>query len=136
MPNHVTNKLVITGPKKDLDAFKATMNRPNEHGEVCEFNFHQTVPQPTNIIKGDIAFGDSRPNWLNWNIPNWGTKWNCYDVENVIFTSRSIKITFLTAWSAPDKWLEKVSDQFPNLTFRNTWKDEGGPKGVDLYPAH
>lgn len=61
-------------------------------------------------------------NWYNWNIENWGTKWNAYNqpdnrnTDNIIF--------FQTAWNCPNKVIERLSKMFPDVEFEIAWADE------------
>lgn len=131
MPNWCGCSLKITGPKKALDAFKATLNTPNSHGEKVPFAFHQTVPFPANGFQGDLSDKDRAecaakgiPNWYDWNTANWGTKWDASDPD-VEINPKSIKITFQTAWSPPLEWLEKASKAHPELTFEMGYSEYG-----------
>ena len=134
MPNHVTNRLCITGPWPDRDAFQATLKKDGYHGpSEGKFSFHQTVPMPADISRGNIGFNEMEKNpknWYNWSCNNWGTKWDCYDVQDAEIGDKSIKLEFQTAWSPPDAWMVSVSKAFPTLKFCNKWKDEGGPSGT------
>jgi hypothetical protein len=133
MPNHCTNHLCITGPKKDRDAFMATLKNKgyctdHEEGTFC---FHQTVPMPESVFRGDLgskeeALYPGEKNWYGWAIANWGTKWSNYETSPVETTSRSINVEFMTAWSPPDKWLANVSEKFQGLKFSLTYEVEGG----------
>jgi hypothetical protein len=137
VPNHVANRLCITGPKKDRDAFLATLNKPG-YGDrpAGEFCFHQIVPMPSIVRRDNMSFDEMQKNpnnWYNWSIANWGTKWSNYDTSSPEIGSKSIKIRFLTAWSPPDVWMETASKAFPTLKFCNKWKDEGGPSGTHTF---
>lgn len=123
MPNWCENSLTIRGPKKALDAFKETLNTVDAHGEKTEFSFHQTVPQPDNILKGNISMeamaegqAKGQDNWYNWNITNWGTKWDASDPD-VVVDDKKVTITFQTAWAPPKEWMASASKKFPELTF-------------------
>ena len=56
-------------------------------------------------------------NWYNWNINNWGTKWNAdvYHIESNLLTEPNssevtIKVCFSTAWSPPTNWFNSLCD--------------------------
>lgn len=57
--------------------------------------------------------------WYDWNIAMWGTKWNAYDFERPSETT----VLFETAWSAPHKVIERLSEQAKEQ-FRHEWADE------------
>lgn len=58
--------------------------------------------------------------WYDWNIANWGTKWNAYETKRVSETV----VTFETAWSAPVKVIVALSDRYPIEDIRLRWADE------------
>jgi hypothetical protein len=139
MPNHVTNRLCITGPKKDRDAFLATLNKPG-YGDrkVGEFCFHQIVPMPSTVRRGNMSFDEMQKdpnNWYDWSIANWGTKWPNYKTSPPEIGSKSIKLVFQTAWNPPREWMYTASKAFPTLKFCNHYAIEGNGKGVSTMRA-
>lgn len=74
------------------------------------------------------------PNWYDWSVANWGTKWNAYDVRDIedLETEsgqKTLRYRFDTAWSPPGNWLEATSSLFPSLEFTDCWRSEGGGSG-------
>ena len=63
-------------------------------------------------------------NWYNWQIANWGTKWDI-DTDNLQEEETSLFYVFETAYSPPVAWLEKVCEMFPKLEFTLNY-EEGG----------
>jgi len=66
-------------------------------------------------------------NWYDWNVKNWGTKWDCdssecgYDVhEDIHFV-----VNFNSAWSPPIGWLDNVIKLFPDLNFKLVFMETG-----------
>jgi hypothetical protein len=57
-------------------------------------DFEKILPMPPEL-KGTEAPAD-KPNWYDWCVENWGTKWNSYD-GNVTEDG----ISFNTAWAPP-----------------------------------
>ena len=64
--------------------------------------------------------------WYSWKNQFWGTKWGCYDVEDLEDNGDTITYRYQTAWSPAEGWLTHTSGLFPKLTFTNAAKDEGG----------
>jgi hypothetical protein len=117
MPNWCCNKVIVTGPKKALDAFKATLN------EVIEFSFKQTVPTPANYFSGNLGSEEKKMceekglvDWYSWNSANWGTKWDACEV-NLTTKPKSVEVGFDTAWAPPLAWLAGASKAHPKLKF-------------------
>jgi hypothetical protein len=123
MPNWCSNGLIVKGPKKDLDAFKATLNTKDDDGSEVPFSFAQTVPPPANLFRGNL--GDKEraeceakgiPTWYEWQSTNWGTKWDACEAR-VKSTKLRVNIWFDTAWAPPLAWLKSCAAKFPNLDF-------------------
>lgn len=62
--------------------------------------------------------------WYGWRIDNWGTKWDASESDWSL-DDTGMTIYFDTAWSPPIGWLENVSAQFPELTFKMLFQEEG-----------
>ncbi|OGO93618.1 MAG: hypothetical protein A2Y17_00735 [Clostridiales bacterium GWF2_38_85] len=55
----------------------------------------------------------------------WHTKWNSYWHDDTIdYEEGSSVIRFLTAWSAPDTIVKRLSEMFPDAEFEHRWNDE------------
>lgn len=59
-------------------------------------------------------------NWYDWQRNEWGTKWNAYGQK----LRENGDIKFETAWSTPARLIQKLSNQYPNATFRVRYADE------------
>ena len=93
-------------------------------------DFDKVIPTPDNIYQGILGAEEMKKygsnNWYDWNIANWGTKWNSYgydDAEENNLAGENI-ITFNTAWSAPHPVVEKLSKMFPDVNIVHKWADE------------
>jgi hypothetical protein len=69
-------------------------------------------------------------NWYDWQLHNWGTKWNAYDQ---VFNEASNTITFDTAWSTPQEAMIHLSKKYPTLTFKVEFADEDLGHNVGKY---
>jgi len=162
MPNWVFNGLTIEGNPDSVKALMEQMNQPFKMvHDSWNMETHQqekklvTYPNPIfafwNIVKptdmeaymaqpakwegGPISFeGDD---WYNWNIRNWGTKWdvavhaddkypdtNMEEAENG--ENYVVHYNFNTAWSRPLPALENLSAQYPTLLFTLSYEEETG----------
>lgn len=63
--------------------------------------------------------------WYDWNVANWGTKWNSYSLVVEQESADRIELTFQTAWSTPEPVLEKLAAANPQLAFTVDAFDEG-----------
>lgn len=62
-----------------------------------------------------------RSNWYDWNLHNWGTKW---DAKESFYNQEDKILQFETAWSCPDPILLEMFKQFPDLHFEGSYADE------------
>lgn len=68
------------------------------------------------------------PNWYEWNIANWGTKWGAYQYKERARVPGSFVFEFQTAWAFPVPIFEKLASMYPTLVFSVVAIDEGGPE--------
>lgn len=57
--------------------------------------------------------------WYSWACDNWNTKWNAYDVEELVDG-----VVFLTAWDAPFPVIKALSEMFPDVRITHYFADE------------
>ena len=130
MPNWCYNKLTITGPEADVQAFKARAVGHSPWKEREEdpdaLNFHSLVPVPDEVLQaGYEAAG------LDWERENWGCKWGADEPQILDEGGNRIIYEFCTAWSPPIEFLQKVAVQWPALVFVLVYEEPGmGFKGL------
>ena len=77
--------------------------------------------------------------WYNWNVRNWGTKWNCGEVWNDREDSGSVvegttSYNFDTAWSPAEPIAAALAEQFPSLEIAHRYCEGGmGFAGEVIY---
>lgn len=141
MPNHVNNEVVI----KDKEACAAIKKLLK--GKAYDIDFNKVIPMPLDIeATTEIDFADKGetkdscgvplsvaaaltvkygyPNWYEWSLANWGTKWNAYDIYDCDGTDDCIP-QFNTAWSPPVPVYLELSRRFPKATIKVYCDDEG-----------
>ena len=115
MANECSNFLKATGEKAVLEEFHSRMTSVDDKG--FSFPFRNFVPIPAELESQENF------NWRSWCVEHWGTKWDPrYLGEFAQQEARVAKgalflyeYSFLTAWSPPEKWLEKASEQSPGV---------------------
>src|ERR1019366_6470474 len=116
MPNWCSNNLTITGPKADVEAFKAKAvgHSPWEEpkGEPDALNFHSLVPVPEEVLIAGYEAGG-----YDWERANWGCKWGASDPGILNEWTGHVEYEFHTAWSPPIEFLQPVAVQWPSLVF-------------------
>lgn len=63
--------------------------------------------------------------WYDWANDNWGTKWNACDA-NIEDQEDGLEVFFQTAWGFPERIINLMVAQFPELEFAGTADEEGG----------
>jgi hypothetical protein len=164
MPNWVYNGLTIEGSPDSVKKLMEQMNTPfvrvhdNWSTETQQMQKQQvTYPNPVfafwNIVKPtnmeaydgpqpkteDFATAMTFPSdhWYDWNVRNWGTKWDVavsstdtnpdtYMEETVNGENHVIYYNFETAWSRPMSALLNLSNQYPDLLFTLSYEEETG----------
>jgi hypothetical protein len=102
MPNWVYNHVVITGPKATL-----------EHFYRERLSFQKLHPRPTELDD----------HWYEWNVANWGTKWEPEESCPLLLEDRLV-ITLETAWTPPTEFLCHLSEFYEGVKVTNKFIDE------------
>lgn len=129
MPNWVYNSLSIEG--EEAQAIKEKLVKVTEQG-VFPLSFMNIIA-PTDIERYEKVVGSLDPenrvhpdNWYNWNIRNWGTKWDAGSPAIVEDTPEKVRYTFETAWSAPYEAIRALASPYPITVFTLEWEEEQG----------
>lgn len=149
MPNHVFNTMTVTGSPEEIQRFRDTakstyINQFYDWSETSnervlvtnevtsEFSFRGFVPTPTENYEDYFdENGKLVQNWWRWNVDNWGTKWDAYDVYIDEGTEPTrFSVSFTTAWSQPDPVFRAMFTQFPELSFSVRYEEEQGWGGT------
>lgn len=170
MPNWVYNGLTIEGNPDEVNKLVKQMNQPFKMvHDSWNMETHQqekklvTYPNPVfafwNIIKptdmdaymaqpekwegGPITFEGN--DWYNWNIRNWGTKWDVAVSANEEHPDTYMEgptangdnlvvyYNFNTAWGVAEQALTNLSSQYPTLLFTLSYEEETGWGGEHEY---
>jgi hypothetical protein len=87
MPNWCHTTLNVEGSKEQIKEFSALVSRAIENNNsLC----NAIIPRPA----------AEEDNWYNWNITNWGSKWDVTDMFVEYEDDININLTFATAWNA------------------------------------
>lgn len=86
---------------------------------------------------GKIALENKKkygyPTWYEWNIANWGTKWDTCDCETPEMDNDTIILDFQTAWSTPFEVFQNLSKQYPNIIIDVEYADEDLGSNCGVY---
>jgi hypothetical protein len=73
----------------------------------------------------------SSDGWYDWNIREWGTKWDACDVDLNDDSETSLGYSFNTAWSIPEPVFVAMVQKFPTLDFE-FWSEEEQGWGAEF----
>ena len=137
MPNWCNNNFAITGSTESIQDLW-------ESAQAAQGLLQAIMPMPKEL-EGTTSPGDS-PNWYNWRVDNWGTKWDV-DLDGLEFTDNgdgtaSISGWFDSAWAPPIGAYEQLADDFdscviecsyyePGMDFAGFWSSEAGDEYID-----
>lgn len=115
MPNWSYNTIDITGPERVVTAWFNNVQsaRGSDVGLLGVF----VTPE----------YDADGKNWYMAHINAWDTKWDVppHDVQVTVEENGHIKLEFTTAWSPPIAWMRTMSVDWPSLTFRMYFEEEG-----------
>lgn len=90
----------------------------------------RTDISPEEFALGKQAFQNEQKygatDWYHWCVNNWGTKWNSYGYDGYDNSDapETHTLSFNTAWSAPHRVLEALTQKYPDIEFTHEWADE------------
>ena len=79
----------------------------------------------------EVPDGPISNHWYDWNVRNWGTKWDAGDVSSERHADDHLTYNFSTAWSPPVEAITTLSKQHPTVSFTLESEEEQG-WGVEL----
>ena len=155
MPNWVYNGLEVSGSKEDILAFREKAGReitlnwasgvevrkedlsfhnfitPTDE-ELPFYLGHETKPEdepnPDATTEERLAksmlFAGS--NWYDWNVRNWGVKWDAGEPTLNNSTDTYLQYSFQTAWGIPEPVFRAMIEQHPTLDFDFEGEEEQG----------
>ena len=137
MPNWCNNTITIKGSTDSIRELWETAQTA-DNGQFGLLNAIMPMPEE---LKDTVADGSEGPNWYNWRVANWGTKWEIDDtglefVDHGDGTA-SIQGWFDSAWAPPIGVYEQFAQDFdscyleafyhePGMCFVGCWDSEGG----------
>lgn len=139
MPNHCTNRLIVTGNSERVNRLKLAVSG----GEKQPFSFERILPIPfelhchpsPNKHKKRFQAKYGAKSWYDWAIENWDTKWDAYSFVPWNTEPNKIpskwagevidRIGFDTAWGAPKSVITKLAEYFPELRIELQYAETG-----------
>jgi len=151
MPNWVSNQINITGPKEELDRLQKQAATPYQTKSSVltedgfewvdaenqeELSFWNFVSPDESILEEyfgpeanktlEQALRHETNHWYDWNVRNWGVKWDASYVGVTQVSDTEIAYTFETPWDAVVPVFLKMVEEYPALDFEYRYLEEQG----------
>jgi len=143
MPNWVYTYVTVDGPETSINRFKDHASAEGEittsdgkthttEGAFSFWNFKAPPPHKyeeyfeTNGWSNGQQTGQGEWNWYQWNVENWGTKWDACNAELTDSSDTHLSYRFETAWSPANTAFKAIVKQYPDLTFEFNCEEEQG----------
>ena len=137
MPNYVMHNVTIKGSVETISKVTNQIinTKDNNGDEAVRMKIKEqyaTYPDGENRLKECIRLAKialdnikkyGHKNWYDWNLANWGTKWDVCN-PSVQTTNNEITLKFETAWSTPELIFKKLAEQYPDLMIDIDYADE------------
>jgi|TARA_R110000787_G_scaffold150692_5_gene264617 hypothetical protein len=132
MPNWTRNIMHVDGDVKEVKKFLKHMGK--------QMDFQKVLPMPEDCFTDNLGDKERKmcedqgiPNWYDWSIENWGTKWNANNVEGDVEVDKygkkaqflHLTYRFETAWDTPREVIRALFKQWPELEFDGGYIHEG-----------
>jgi hypothetical protein len=119
MPNWCTNEVDITGDEATIKQISEIV-KANPQGI---FQMNDFIPMPEELR--ETTAPQDKPNWYDWAIANWGTKWDLGEEARVSFGSSSIGIGYDTAWGPNCEFWTAFSEKYSTVQIEHRYYEEG-----------
>jgi len=124
MPNWCSNRVHISGSKDDVTSF-IYLVRGGSEDDI--FSFQAILPCPEELHQHTASQFDTEigkeliekygaSDWYQWQVNNWGTKWDASGSYLDYCDEESACWYFETAWSPPEGIYNELSRRFPDLS--------------------
>ena len=122
MPNWCNNSITISGPTETIKQLW------EDAGSGEDFGLLQAMAPMPAELEGTTSPSEG-PNWYNWRVNNWGTKWDISDegLELIENEDGTAEITgwFDSAWAPPIGAYEKFCDDMDNCSLEASYYEPG-----------
>ena len=141
MPNWCNNNIEISGP---TDTIKQLWE--DAHDQEDGFGLLNAMHPMPKDLNDTVADGSPMPNWYNWRVDNWGTKWDVSD-EGLEFIDNKDGTAVITGWFdsawAPPIGAYQIFDEMmdncyitasyhePGMDFAGFYESEGGEEYLE-----
>lgn len=109
----------VNAPKLIADFNKETGKSVTTLQEIVEANHHWFSSTAKAGIQNRLALASTGfSTWHEWNVKNWGVKWDASDFKiKELPDFNTVIYSFNTPWDTPESFVKTLSTLYPNATF-------------------
>ena len=152
MPNWCNNRVNLSdnGNTEQFDRLVKILDGPNPFNEIFPSPDWNNIPNEDGELpvrkefknpNGEVSFvtmefpksGKNDDRWYDWNIQNWGTKWDMCDKHTAEIDEGWAEFGFMTAWSPAYGIFDKIKEDFPDVGI-SWFYDEPGMEVAGYLP--
>jgi Ferredoxin-like domain in Api92-like protein len=121
MPNWCNNYLVIEGNPKELNKLmkkvEVTQSEATDNTNAQVFSCQKVIPRPES----------ENASWYEWNIANWGSKWDLSDPVRIDsdWENGLLRYSFDSAWSPITPVIQALAKEHKKLSFTYQYWEGG-----------
>ena len=131
MPNWCENYMVVTGSPKILKDFAEKAKVIDKKDYNTDLSLANFMPMPKELEGSTAPCKDDKElkkkygasNWYDWNIMNWGCKWDIS--AEVMVEKNKLSYTFMSPWAPPELGIRNISKLYPELKFVLKYEEPG-----------
>jgi len=115
--------------ERDKKAFEQIVKADPDLVEIDKADRTSTPFDSNEALVQILQERKTSDDWYNWNVRNWGTKWEITDKASVFYeipTDTGLEICYHleSAWSPPAEALDHLARQYPDITINLSSIDE------------
>lgn len=133
MPNYITNVVTFQQNEKYINQSLSFEEQVLLFKDEINTKLLPKIINKENHFDFEILIPTDPDNWYQFNIDNWGCKWNAgstkflpegVSLEEYIQDNLCNTFTFETAWSTPFEYFKTLSKHFPQFDIHVLFADE------------
>lgn len=141
MPNWCRNTVSILGSNENVREVVEFLRSEETH-----FSLENILPTPPETLERKTE-GKVMPDWYDWRVENWGTKWetdapepetdyNPPEAEEDDIGYAKAKYSFDTAWAPPEEAINTLAKRFPKVAIHLAYDEPGMDFGGVTFWLH
>jgi len=134
MPNWVENTITISAEESILRDVRARLEKNLDEGFFWQIVHpkEEEMDDYRGVIGSNGKSMQDPTGWYQWNLNNWGCKWDASDLS-IEEDGKDVIYHFNTPWSIPNEAMEELARIFPTISIYWLFTEEQGWGGKMMY---